>query len=65
MDPDRLHMMKVSGLGADGSTLWESSIVALSPPPAPARGGARWMLVLGVILVGLVVWRWRAQRHSA
>ncbi|MDQ3199263.1 MAG: hypothetical protein M3Q46_08790 [Verrucomicrobiota bacterium] len=62
--PDQLHMVKVTALAADGTTLWESPILPLSPPRPAPQGQRPWLFILCGLFVALVVWRWRIQ-HSA
>ncbi len=62
LDPERLHMLRVTALGPGGAVQWESPLVALAPPREAAHGGRGWLIALGVALVVLVAMRWRARR---
>lgn len=41
LDPQQLHTLRVTALRADGTNLWESPLVALSPPRGSAAKRAR------------------------
>ena len=62
--PTELHIVRVTALRAEGATLWESPLVSLAPPREPAAGAGRWVLLLILVLIALVGWRWRARRIS-
>ncbi|MEO7168444.1 MAG: hypothetical protein ABI016_15600 [Chthoniobacterales bacterium] len=60
--PKELHILRVTALKEDGSTLWESPLVALSPPRAAPRNGRGWLLTFVVTLAIFLVVRWSANR---
>jgi hypothetical protein len=65
LDPRQLHVLKVTALGADGATIWESPLVSLAPLTQPSHGGRGWLLLFGCALIVLLVLRWRATHAPA
>ena len=65
LEPKQLHMLRVTALGSDGGTLWESPVVALAPPREPPRSERRWLLFFGLTLFVFLILRWRANRAAA
>jgi hypothetical protein len=55
-------MLKFTAVNADHSTMWQSPLVALSPPRAPARTKQVWLLIFATALAVFVVLRWRTNR---
>lgn len=65
LDPRQVHSLKLTALAPDGTALWESPVVVLSPPAKPSHRMRNWTLLLGLALFALVALRWRANRAPA
>lgn len=65
LEPKKLHMLRVTAIGAAGATLWESPVVALAPPREPPRRERHWLLFFGLTLFVFLFLRWRASRAAA
>ncbi len=61
VQPAELHMLRVTAVGADGTVLWETPLVALPPKPAPECGRTYLLLFLGCGLAVLLFFRWRGR----
>ncbi len=62
LEPKWLHMLRVTALGSDGTTMWESSLVALAPPREPSQSRRGWLVVFGLSLLVFLFLRWRSNR---
>ncbi len=65
MKPHELHMLRVTALKTDGSALWESNVVPLSPLPKASHGRAYLLILFGGVLIVVLFLRWRAKRPFA
>ena len=63
LNPRELHMLRVTALGADSATLWESPLVALPPVATRALPRGFWLLALAAALATLLFLRWRARSN--
>jgi len=64
LDFRHVHLLRVTALRTDGATLWESPLVALSPPAEPSHRARGWALIFGIALVVLIALRWQANRPA-
>jgi hypothetical protein len=60
LDDGTLHMLRVTAVAPDGSTLWEAPLVALQPRSAQSHGHTFLLLSLGILLAVFLFFRWRA-----
>ena len=64
LSASELHVLRVTALSADGSVLWESPPVSLTPVADHSRRRNYLLLLFGILLIGFLFLRWRGNRFS-
>lgn len=61
LDGHRAHVLRVTALDADGTTRWESPLIALAALPVSSHARTIWLVGLSLALAAFLLLRWRGR----
>ncbi len=65
LSENHVHTLRVTALGEDGTTLWESPALTLAAAPVVSHERALWLTGLWLVLAIFFLLRWRARVRPA